>query len=145
MSSERPGNNAGSFLGTGWSFPPRFSAGGAEIDMVAGAEDIHQSLQILLATELGERVMQDEFGCGMNSVLFEEIDQGLVNSLSSLVSNAILYHEPRIKLERLDVSQSESDYGKLLLTIDYTIKSTNSRYNMVYPFYLNEAVTPGGV
>ena len=111
--------------------------------MVTGAEDIHQSLQIVLSTELGERVMQDGFGCDMSSVLFEEADQGLVNTVTSLISNAILNHERRIKLDRVDISQSGTEQGLLLISIDYTVKSTNSRYNMVYPFYLKEAAIPG--
>ena len=132
-----------SFLGTGWNFPPSFAQGGAEIETVSGPEDIHQSLQILFATQLGERVMQDEFGCDLNGFLFEEIDQGLINSLTGMISDAILYHEPRITKDRLDIVESASEQGLLLISIDYTIKSTNSRYNMVYPFYLNEAGTPG--
>ena len=52
-----------SFLGTGWSFPPTFRKGGADVEMAAGSEDIHQSLQILLSTRLGERILQPEFGC----------------------------------------------------------------------------------
>ena len=111
--------------------------------MVSDLEDIHQSLQILLSTRLGERVMQDDFGCDLNSVLFEEIDQGLINTLTGMVSDAILYHEPRIEMDRLDVSESETEQGLLLISIEYTVRSTNSRFNMVYPFYLIEAVPPG--
>jgi phage baseplate assembly protein W len=131
-----------SFLGTGWGFPPTFTRGGAEVEVVSGAEDIHQSLQILLSTRLGERVMQENFGCDLTNMLFEEMDQGLINNLSSLVSDAILYFEPRIKLDKLDVSESESNPGLLLIGIQYTIRSTNSRFNMVYPFYVNEAAVP---
>ncbi len=134
--------NDRSFLGTGWSFPPSFTQGGGEVEMVSGPEDIHQSLQVLFATQLGERVMQDEFGCDLNGFLFEEIDQGLINSLTGIISDAILYHEPRITMDRLEITGSASEPGLLLISIDYTIKSTNSRYNMVYPFYLNEATTP---
>lgn len=130
-----------SFLGTGWSFPPTFTAGGADVAMVSGVDDIHQSLQILLSTRLGERVMQDEFGCDLNNVLFEEIDQSLVNNITSMVTNSILYHEPRITLENLDVSQGQDQQGLLLISITYTVRSTNSRFNMVYPFYINEAST----
>lgn len=133
------------FLGTGWSFPPTFSRGGAEIEMVSGVEDIRQSLHIILSTRLGERVMQDEFGCALDSVLFEEMDQGFINSVTSVVSNAILYHEPRITLDELDVSESETQQGLLLISLDYTVSETNSRFNMVYPFYVNEATTPGAV
>ncbi len=135
--------NDGSFLGTGWGFPPTFTAGGAEVEMVSGSEDVSQSLQVLLSTRLGERVMQDGFGCDLDSVLFEEIDQGLINRLTSLMTNAILYHEPRITLDRIDISASEAEQGLLLISLDYTIRSTNSRFNMVYPFYLNEATPPG--
>jgi uncharacterized protein len=130
------------FLGTGWAFPPRFSLGGAEVEMVSGERDVHESLQILLGTAFGERVMQEGFGCDLNRVLFEEIDPALINSVSSLVSSAILHNEPRVRLERVDVSQSPAQQGLLLIEIDYGIKATNSRYNMVYPFYINEAITP---
>src|SRR6185436_9277073 len=106
-----------------------------EVAMVSGVEDIHQSLQILLSTRLGERVMQDEFGCALDGVVFEEIDQDLLNSLNSSIADAILYYEPRISLDRLDVSESAAQPGILLIRLDYTVRSTNSRFNMVYPFY----------
>jgi phage baseplate assembly protein W len=131
-----------SFLGAGWSFPPAFTRGGGAVELVSGAADIEQSLQILLSTQLGERVMQPDFGCDLQHVVFEEIDQGLLNTLNSLISDAILYHEPRITLDRLDVSESDREPGLLLISLDYTIRSTNSRFNMVYPFYINEATTP---
>ena len=132
-----------SFLGTGWSFPPTFGQDGVEVDMVSGVQDIYQSLQILLSTRLGERVMQDTFGCDLNYVLFEEIDQSLVNTLNSMISDAILYHETRVTLDRLDVSEDDAQPGLLLISIECTVKSTNSRFNMVYPFYVNEATIPG--
>jgi uncharacterized protein len=132
-----------SFMGTGWNFPPSFTKGGAGVVTVSGVEDIHQSLQILLSTQLGERVMQDEFGCDLHYVLFEEIDQSLINTLTSLVSDAILYFEPRISMDNLDISESQTQQGLLLISIDYTVRSTNSRFNMVYPFYINEAANPG--
>ena len=131
------------FLGTGWNFPPTFHKGGADVEMVSGAEDIHQSLQILLSTRLGERVMQEDYGCDLSFVLFEEIDQGLLNALNSLVSDAILYHEPRINMDNLDVSEDADEPGRLIIQIEYTIRGTNSRFNMVYPFYINEATPPG--
>jgi phage baseplate assembly protein W len=136
--------NDASFLGTGWSFPPTFTEGGADVATVFDAEDIHQSLQILFATSLGERVMQDDYGCDLGRFLFDEIDRSLINSLTGLVSDAILFHEPRIALNDLLISDAEAEAGLLLIQIDYTIRTTNSRYNMVYPFYLREAVPPGG-
>ena len=127
------------FLGRGWAFPPQFSGGGADVELVAGVDDIHQSLQILLTTQLGERVMHEQFGCGLDGLMFEEVDQSLVNQIVALVRDAILYHETRVELEGVDVSQRDADRGALLIHVDYTVRATNSRFNMVFPFYLNEA------
>jgi len=133
-----------SFLGTGWSFPPSFAAGGAEVHTVSGVEDIEQSLAILLSTRRGERVMQDEFGCDLSEFLFGEITSGLVGRLRDMIADAILHHEPRITVNGIEVSESEAQSGLLLIEIDYTVRATNSRFNMVYPFYLDEALSAGG-
>lgn len=132
------------FLGTGWRFPPTFSRGGADVATVAGTLDIAQSLEILLGTRLCERIMQEDFGCDLQSFLFEEMDQNLVNRLSGLIGDAILLHEPRIVLNQVDISESASTQGLLLISISYTVRSTNSRFNMVYPFYVNEASNLAG-
>jgi Phage baseplate assembly protein W len=128
-----------SFLGTGWSFPPAFASAGGAVRMVSDAEDIEQSLGILLSTRRGERVMQDDYGCALSEFLFAEVSQGLVGRLRSFIADAILRDEPRIIMNGVDVSTSDAEAGVLLISIDYTIRATNSRYNMVYPFYLNEA------
>lgn len=111
--------------------------------MVAGAEDVHQSLQILLTTGLGERVMREDFGCDLDDFLFEELDQGLINAVSRQVSDAVVLHEPRIELEEVEVTERQAGGGGVLLLVQlrYRIRSTNSRYNLVYPFYLQEAAT----
>jgi phage baseplate assembly protein W len=138
-----PDRTPPSFLGTGWSFPPAFSARGAEVALVSGDEDIQQSLQILLATRLGERPMQETFGCNLDDAMFKEIDHGLVNDITAMISDAVVRHEPRIELQDIDVSPDPSQAGLLRIRIAYTVLATNSRYNMVFPFYLNEAVTRG--
>lgn len=132
-----------SFLGTGWAFPPAFSAGGAELALVSGPEDIRQSLEILLATRTGERPMQEAFGCNLDDAMFEEVDAALVGRITALISDAIVRHEPRIALNAVDVTRRDDDPGALTIRVDYTVLGTNSRYNMVYPFYLYEAVAPG--
>ena len=137
-------SNGDSFLGTGWSFPPSFTSAGSDVHTVSGAADIEQSLAILLRTRRGERVMQDDFGCELSEFLFGEISQGLIGRVRDLIADAILHHEPRITLNGIDVSDSGAKDGLLLIAIDYTVRATNSRYNMVYPFYLNESTTPGG-
>ena len=127
------------FLGRGWAFPPAFAAGGADVAMVEAEDDIEQSLAILLSTRRGERVMLPGFGCDLNEFLFAEITPSLVGQVRELVTNAILDYEPRVRLEAVDVSDEQAGNGLLLITVDYTVKATNSRYNLVYPFYLREA------
>jgi phage baseplate assembly protein W len=126
------------FLGRGWAFPPTFHGQGAAVATVAAAEDIQQSLAILLATRPGERLMNESYGCDLQEMLFEEIDQGLLTQIENRVSQAITWHEPRIILEKVTVSAALESEGMVTIDITYLIPQTNSRYNMVYPFYLYE-------
>ena len=127
------------FLGTGWSFPPSFAAAGGAVGTVSGVEDIEQSLALLLSTRRGERVMQADFGCELSGFLFGEISRGLMGRVRDLIAGAVLKHEPRIVLNGVDLSDAQAAEGVLLIAIDYTVRATNSRYNMVYPYYLSEA------
>lgn len=126
-----------SFLGTGWSFPPEFSKRG-KVSMVSAEEDIRQSLLILLSTSPGERVMQPSFGCGLKHHVYENIDESTITLLKDLITRAILFFEPRVKLEMILSDISESYEGKINFTIVYRVISTNTRHNIVYPFYLRE-------
>lgn len=138
-------SNDQDYKGTGWTFPPRFGRGGASVDMVRGDEDIQESLRLLLATEPGERVMRADFGCNLAAFVFEEIDQGLISRITRIVSDAILHHEPRVILEKVDVTRGADSTGSVTIQVAYRSRLTNSRYNMVYPFYLREAAAdPAG-
>jgi phage baseplate assembly protein W len=88
-------------------------------------------------------VLQEDYGSDLSRYLFEEIDRELIQNLTSLISDAILYHEPRIHLDDLEISEAGAEVGLLLIKLNFTVRSTNSRFNMVYPFYLSEAVAPG--
>ncbi|MBO3460110.1 GPW/gp25 family protein [Aetokthonos hydrillicola Thurmond2011] len=132
-------NNDKAFLGTGWGFPPTFYQGFGGVQLVSAEEDICESLQILLSTSLGERVMQPTYGCNLQDFLFEPLNPTVASSIKEQIRTSILYHEPRILLNGLDLSLDEQLQGCVNLTIDYTIISTNSRFNMVYPFYLQES------
>ncbi len=127
-----------SFLGTGWSFPPTFSQETAAVELVSDAEDVRQSLEIILSTQPGERIMHPDFGCELNQFLFEEITQGLITGIKGIIADAILYHEPRVDLEAIDISESADQQGLLFISINYLLRTTNSRFNLVYPFYLQE-------
>ncbi|SDF81166.1 GPW/gp25 family protein [Chitinophaga filiformis] len=142
--------DAKDFLGCGWSFPPTFRKDNDDKDcyalMAVGREDIEQSLHILLSTSLGERVMLPQFGCNLADYQFESMSNTLIGFITDLVTNAILYYEARIKTDKITVSQSDSwdaIQGCLRINIDYTIRATNSRYNYVYDFYIQEGRSEG--
>jgi len=144
MSGNNRTQGTHAFLGRGWSFPPTFSRGGGDVDMVSNAEDIQQSLRILLGTTRGERVMQEAFGCDLQGLLFEEGDQWLMARIERTIRDAISSHEPRITLDDVNVTGQDVRAGTLTVSIRYTIRGTNSRFNMVFPFYLTEATLPFG-
>ncbi|MRW89715.1 hypothetical protein GJ699_06945 [Duganella sp. FT80W] len=126
-----------SFLGTGWSFPPEFSRRG-KVHLVSADEDIHQSLRILLSTAPGERVMQPTFGCGLKLQVFQVINESTVTKLKDVIARAILFFEPRVKLDNITVDISMAHDGRLDFQLYYTVISTNARHNIVYPFYFRE-------
>lgn len=128
-----------SFLGTGWSFPPTFDNIAKAVMMVRDEEDIQQSLAILLSTKLGERIMQPDFGCNLSDFVFGEMDSSLLGEIEEEITNALIQQEPRIDVDVIDIDQDPNTPGLLLININYMIRSTNTRSNMVYPFYLNEA------
>lgn len=127
-----------SFLGTGWSFPPTFDHDSKSVRTSTDTQDIDESLKILLSTRLGERIMQPEYGCNLEDLLFSPLDLTLKTVVSEQIKTAILYHEPRIDVEKISYSESNDLEGILLIQIDYLIRSTNSRKNLVFPFYKEE-------
>ena len=132
-----------SFLGTGWSFPPGFDTETGTVVLVSQEEDIKQSLNILLSTSLGERVMQPRYGCNLNDYMFEPLNSSIIGYIKDLVENAILFYEPRIIAEKIEVTPQDSldiIEGRFTISIDYTIPETNSRFNFVYDYYKNEAL-----
>jgi phage baseplate assembly protein W len=138
MNMEEQQNNR-SFLGTGWAFPPVFSREKGGVNLSSDLEDINQSLAILLSTRPGERVMRPDFGCNLDRLLFEPLNISLATYVEDIVKTAILYHEPRILPQKVLIRERQEDPGTLDIIVDYEVRSTNTRYNFIYPFYLNES------
>ncbi|HET9626560.1 MAG TPA: GPW/gp25 family protein [Kofleriaceae bacterium] len=127
-------------VGRGWRFPLAFDRGVLGAAMVATAQDeIDQSLSALFATRPGERIMRPDYGCDLRRFLFRGIDSTTAAEIKDTISMAILRHEPRITVNSIVVDGRDYLDGRLELHIDYTINTTNSRTNRVYPFYLQEA------
>lgn len=125
------------YLGKGWAFPPHFekSSGTA---LEEPEEDIQQSLEILFSTKPGERLFRFDYGCAIHEWVFSSMNLSEKTLITDAIEQAILNGEPRITLDSIDVGIKDQYEGILWLDITYTIKTTNSRKNMVYPFYFKE-------
>ena len=124
------------YIGTGWSFPPHFNKYTGNVDMVSGQEEIEGSLRILFSTNLKERLFHPDFGCDLRRFNFSSNNNATILRIQSLVSTTIKEYEPRIVLNGVNVNVDELLDGKFVILLEYTIKNTNSRYNMVYPYYM---------
>lgn len=129
-------NNA--YLGTGWSFPPTFDKAARQVELVSAVDDIRESLTILLSTSIGERVMQPTYGCNLTDLMFEPLNPTITSHIKELIRTAILYNEPRIRLDGLQLYLDEQLEGVVNILVDFTVLSTNSRFSLVYPFYFQE-------
>jgi len=127
-----------SFLGVGWKFPPEFDKREKSVVLVSEEQDIRESLFILLSTRPGERVMQPKYGCNLSLLNFESISDALVNRAKEIIHKAVLNFEARIQLEDVIVVERDDLEGKLVFQLVYTIRKTNKRSNIVYPYYILE-------
>ncbi len=130
-------NDVPFFLGRGWAFPPSF--GDSEARMVDDEADIHDSLLILFGTQPGERVLQPTYGLDLTPLLFEPLSTTLTTLLKDRITTSLLVFEPRIRVLDLVIDDSQALEGVLQIRLAYSVRSTNSRFNLVYPYYLGDA------
>ncbi len=126
------------FLGRGWAYPPAFSRKKNGTEMVAAEVDIHQSLEILLATQVGERVMNRKYGTGLELMLHEPLTQTNVYAIAERLKEAVIRYEPRISVDNVTATQDDPTEGRIDLLIEYTISARNSKHNFVYPYYIEQ-------
>lgn len=125
------------FLGEGWAFPPCLEPDG-EIEIVVYEEDIRQAILIILRTSRRERVMRPDFGAGLDDFIFEPLSETTKQLVRQRVEESLIDWEPRIIVEEVTVDVDQAALGKLLISISYRIRATNTLHNLVYPFYLQE-------
>lgn len=125
------------FLGVGVSFPLGIDNG--KIAWSKYEESIRDSIKIILGTSRGERVMRPDFGCGLSDLVYSRNDTSSASSAIFFVEEALKKYEPRIELIKVDVNPDNEDKSKMIISIDYRVISSNNRYNIVYPFYLERS------
>jgi uncharacterized protein len=126
------------FLGRGWAFPPAVGLDTGRIVTTAYEEDVKQSIRIILETSKGERVMRPDFGCGIHDLVFDAISTALLRRVEREVEEALRRFEARIDLLEVRVDGAGAERGRLDVSIDYRVRSTNQPGNFVYPFYFKE-------
>ncbi len=126
------------FLGQGWAFPPAFEPRGCAAMLVSEVQDVEESLRILMSTAPGERVMQASYGCGLHRLIFEVVNETTLTEMRSLIEKAVTFFEPRITLHAVDFDFENPQEGVLRILLDYSIRTTNSRHNLVFPLYLQQ-------
>lgn len=123
------------YLGTGLAFPVGVNNRG-EIALSSGAQDIEQSIRIILGTRPGERVMRPTFGCKAHDLLFELRNATTASLLKKYVTDALTFWEPRIQILQVRVLIDDGMDGSIQVEIDYEIKATHDLRSIVYPFFL---------
>ena len=123
------------YLGIGWKYPVQLDDSG-DIAMSRYEADIREAIMIIIGTAPGERVMRPDFGCGIHQYVFAPNNTRTAGLIRFQVEDALNRWEPRIELEAVTVAPDPGDPATLLIDIDYTVRATDSRFNLVYPFYL---------
>ncbi|MCR5503799.1 MAG: GPW/gp25 family protein [Lachnospiraceae bacterium] len=132
---------AGSFLGTGMKFPPQVDPATGRIMTVSDADSVRESVYMILMTQRTERFARPEFGSDLMSWTFMDMTHTSLSMFARTLSDILLRQEPRIAEVTVSTEQRERQ-GVLLVSVDYTIRATNVRDNLVFPFYLNAAEEP---
>lgn len=125
------------FLGRGVAFPPRPDETGQVRLTGSGEESIRQSIWTILGTAPGERVMRPDFGCGLHDLVFGPNSAGTAGAVAATVREALSLWEPRIDVLDVYAAPDPAQANLLLVEINYRVRSDNSRFNVVYPFYLD--------
>lgn len=125
------------FLGEGWRYPIRTDHRG-DIETSGGEIGIEESIKLIVGTAKGERIMRPEFGCDIHDYVFSAITPKTLNLIESSVRTALIEWEPRIDVEGVDAYRDGTEANRILIDIEYRVRSTNSVQNLVYPFYIQE-------
>ncbi|WP_295858377.1 GPW/gp25 family protein [uncultured Oscillibacter sp.] len=135
--------NGKEFLGRGLKFPLQVDPRTGKLAMVDQEEDIREAIGIILRTGQGERVMRPEFGARTMDYAFAPASSSMTHSIAHDLRILLLEQEPRIRDVEVRCERLDRQDGAVVIEVDYTVRSTNNRYNHVYPFYVTEGSEGG--
>jgi phage baseplate assembly protein W len=127
--------NNRSLLGTGWAFPVTTDPRGA-IKTSREEKNIEESIRLILGTTPGERLMHPDFGCAINNMVFSPNSSRSIALAVEQVKEALVKWEPRIIVKDVSGKRAGDDETIIQIHIAYELRSVNTFFNLVYPFYL---------
>ncbi|MBP6469949.1 MAG: GPW/gp25 family protein [Chloroflexi bacterium] len=122
-------------IGSGWAFPPMIDPQGG-VALTRSTNEIEQAIRIILLTPLGQRVMRPTFGCRIHELVFAPNNSTTAAQAIRYVEEALAMWEPRIVVTQVVATVDPKLDGRMLIHIEYQIKSTNDPRSLVFPFYL---------
>lgn len=128
------------FLGTGWKFPVSVDPITGRIKTSQYEEDIKEAIYIIITTRKGERAMEPEFGCRLSQYVFETMDYSALARMEHEITEALSIWEPRITKVEVMVEPDPLESGKINISINYQVRSTNNPFNLVFPYFMNEGI-----
>ncbi len=126
------------FLGTGWAFPVLPDPTGG-LRYVSGEASIQDCLLVLLQTATGERVMRPDFGTAAPTLVFAPGSPANLRMLENSITDAIQAYEPRVELDSVVAEPTPGQENQVVVSVSYRIRRTNTKANLVFPFYLDTA------
>jgi len=123
------------FLGVGWTSPVKLNDK-YQIEMAHHEECVRQSLLMILGTAKGDRIMRPDFGCGIHDLVFANNSPSMFGRIIYEVRQSLINWEARIDILDINAYPHEKQPNLLLIQINYQVRTTNNRFNLVYPFYL---------
>jgi phage baseplate assembly protein W len=124
------------FLGSGWPFPIDVDDATGRVPYITEEKKVQQSAVIILGTARGERVMRPDFGSRLHELVFAPMNASTKALVARYATDALVTWEPRIEVLSVSSEEDPGARGKLLVNVEYRVRSTNSLFNLVYPFYL---------
>jgi uncharacterized protein len=132
---DQPHDDEGSFVGSGFRWPLEVDHTGA-IALSDGPADLDRSMRLVLMTAPGERLMRPQFGCRIWELLFEPVTANLLGLINEAVRDALAQWEPRVTVDDVDARPDPDQQSLVHIRVDYRVRATNDRRNLVYPFYV---------
>lgn len=124
------------FLGVGWTSPVKLDWN-SQIQLAKYEDAVRQSIRMILSTARGERLMRPDFGCSLHDLVFSTNSATAIGQVISAVQESLIQWEPRIDVLDVTAVPDAKEPNRLLIDIRYLVRTTNNRFNLVYPFYLN--------